>query len=87
MSCGCSAGAPRLGIGQPSWRCSGRSASTTVLNNVVEVSQIQTPTEVDHYQIQRAVDIYVTSAGEDLERVTQAIHNILVKANIPRTSA
>jgi hydrophobic/amphiphilic exporter-1 (mainly G- bacteria), HAE1 family len=83
MSCGPSGGTSQPGVAQPSWICSGGSQSTTVLNNVVKVSQIQTPTEVDHYQIQRAVDIYVTPAGEDLERVTKAIHNILAKSNIP----
>ena len=54
-----------------------------MLNNVVSVKQVQTPTEVDHYQIQRAVDIYVTPGGEDLQRVTSSIRNILAKASIP----
>jgi len=47
------------------------------------VQQVQTPTEVDHYQIQRVVDIYVTPAGEDLQRVTGAIRGILAKTNFP----
>jgi multidrug efflux pump subunit AcrB len=47
------------------------------------VKQVQTPTEVDHYQIQRAVDIYVTPGGEDLGRVTGSIRDVLAKANIP----
>ena len=54
-----------------------------MLKNVVNVKQILTPTEVDHYQIQRAVDIYVTPKGEDLGRVTDAVRNILAKENIP----
>jgi multidrug efflux pump subunit AcrB len=44
---------------------------------------VQTPTEVDHYQIQRTVDIYVTPSGEDLGRVTSAIRHILAKTNVP----
>jgi multidrug efflux pump subunit AcrB len=83
MNCGPSAASTQLGNGQPSWACSGGSRPTTVLNNVVAVKQVQTPTEVDHYQIQRAVDIYVTPTGEDLGRVTSAIHDILAKANVP----
>jgi multidrug efflux pump subunit AcrB len=83
MNCGPSAESTQLGNGQPSWACSGGSRPTTVLNNVVAVNQVQTPTEVDHYQIQRAVDIYVTPSGEDLGRVTSAIHDILAKANVP----
>ena len=71
------------GKGQPAWSCAGGGRPTTVLNNVVSVKQVQTPTEVDHYQIQRAVDIYVTPGGEDLQRVTSSIRNILAKANIP----
>ena len=72
-----------LGNGQPNWSCAGGGRPTTVLNNVVSVKQVQTPTEVDHYQIQRVVDIYVTPAGEDLQRVTSSIRAILAKTKIP----
>jgi multidrug efflux pump subunit AcrB len=82
LNCG-PAGAPRLGSGQPAWACAGEGRPTTVLNNVVSVKQVQTPTEVDHYQIQRAVDIYVTPGGEDLGRVTSSIRKILAKENVP----
>jgi multidrug efflux pump subunit AcrB len=82
LNCG-PAGAPRLGSGQPAWACAGEGRPTTVLNNVVSVKQVQTPTEVDHYQIQRAVDIYVTPAGEDLGRVTGSIRKILAKEKVP----
>ena len=82
LNCG-PAGGPRLGSGQPAWACAGEGRPTTVLNNVVSVKQVQTPTEVDHYQIQRAIDIYVTPAGEDLQRVTSSIRDILAKTNIP----
>jgi hydrophobic/amphiphilic exporter-1 (mainly G- bacteria), HAE1 family len=78
MRCG-----PRSGGGQAAWACNGEGRPITVLNNVVNVKQMQTPTEVDHYQIQRAVDIYVTPNGEDLGRVTSSIRDILAKAKIP----
>jgi len=55
----------------------------TVLDNVVKVHFDQTPTEVDHYQIQRVIDVYVTPAGEDLGHVTHAINKILAQANYP----
>ena len=45
----------------------------TVLDNVVKVGFVQTPTEIDHYQIQRITDVYVTPAGEDLGKITDAI--------------
>jgi len=49
----------------------------------VDVKQVLTPTEVDHYQIQRAVDIFITPKGEDLGRVTSAVRDILAKEKIP----
>jgi multidrug efflux pump subunit AcrB len=82
LNCG-PAGPPRLGNGQPSWACNGAGRPTTVLNNVVNVEQIQTPTEVDHYQIQKVVDVYVTPSGEDLGRVRSAIEKILGKTKVP----
>jgi HAE1 family hydrophobic/amphiphilic exporter-1 len=77
LNCGPS-GALRPG-GQPAWTCKGVGRPTTVLNNVVSVEQTQTPTEVDHYQIQKVIDVYVTPSGEDLGRVTGAIRDILAK--------
>ena len=35
----------------------------TRLDSVVHISHILTPTEVDHYQIRRTVDVYVSPAG------------------------
>jgi multidrug efflux pump subunit AcrB len=55
----------------------------TVLDNVVNVKFVQTPTEVDHYQIQRVVDVYVTPAGEDLGRVTSDIQRIVKNTAMP----
>ncbi|MGB0048426.1 MAG: efflux RND transporter permease subunit, partial [Terriglobales bacterium] len=59
------------------------AGKATVLNNVVDVKQILTPTEVDHYQIQRAIDIFITPKTEDLGRVTSAVRDILAKEKIP----
>jgi len=55
----------------------------TTLGSVVKLDQIQTPTEVDHYQIQRITDVYATPAGEDLGKVTDAIRGILGKTSLP----
>ena len=55
----------------------------TMLDSVVKLTSIQTPTEVDHYQIQRVSDVYVTPQGEDLGKLTDAIRGILSKTNIP----
>jgi len=83
LNCGPSNALPRPGgSAAPAWTC-GEGRATTVLSNVVNVQQVQTPTEVDHYQIQRNVDIYVTPSGEDLGRVRTEINKILAKANVP----
>jgi len=55
----------------------------TVLDNVVNVSFLESPTEVDHYQIQRVVDVYVTPAGEDLGKVARAIRRTVTDAKLP----
>ncbi|HXY51886.1 MAG TPA: efflux RND transporter permease subunit [Terriglobales bacterium] len=82
---------------KPSWACgqnlpeaavkppatASPARPTTVLDNVVRVRYMQTPTELDHYQIQRVIDVYVTPAGEDLGRVTNAIEKIVHQADIP----
>jgi multidrug efflux pump subunit AcrB len=82
MTCGPS-GPPQPGSGHSAWACLGGGRPTTVLNNVVNVKQVLTPTEVDHYQIQRAVDIYITPSTEDLGAVADAVRKILAKENIP----
>jgi multidrug efflux pump subunit AcrB len=55
----------------------------TTLDSVVKLTRLQTPTEVDHYQIQRVSDVYVTPKGEDLGKLTKAIRGILGKTDIP----
>jgi multidrug efflux pump subunit AcrB len=49
----------------------------TTLDSVVKLVSQQSPTEVDHYQIQRTADVYVTPKNEDLGKVTAAIQNIV----------
>ena len=39
------------------------SKQPTTLDSVVKLVNLQSPTEVDHYQIQRVVDVYVTPVG------------------------
>jgi multidrug efflux pump subunit AcrB len=55
----------------------------TTLDSVVKLTSLQSPTEVDHYQIQRVSDVYVTPVGEDLGKLTGAIRGILSKTSIP----
>lgn len=58
-------------------------ARPTTLDSVVKLESTQSPTEVDHYQIQRIIDVYVTPAGEDLGKVTAAIRKIVADEKLP----
>jgi HAE1 family hydrophobic/amphiphilic exporter-1 len=55
----------------------------TYLNQVADVTQIQTPTEVDHYQLQRTFDVYVAPTGEDLGSPANAISKIIANTKLP----
>jgi hydrophobic/amphiphilic exporter-1 (mainly G- bacteria), HAE1 family len=55
----------------------------TTLNSVVQLQNVQTPTEVDHYQIQRVTDVYVTPAGEDLGKVADAVQGVIRRTKMP----
>jgi multidrug efflux pump subunit AcrB len=55
----------------------------TTLDTVVSLEHSQTPTEVDHYQIQREADVYVTPKGEDLGRLSKAIDNLIATSKVP----
>jgi len=55
----------------------------TTLDAVVKLENIQTPTEVDHYQIQRVTDLYVTPASEDLGKVAGEVKEVLGGTKLP----
>ncbi|HUJ51904.1 MAG TPA: efflux RND transporter permease subunit [Bryobacteraceae bacterium] len=57
--------------------------ATTVLGNVASLDFVQSPTEIDHYQIQRVADVYVTPSGEDLGKVTTRIQQLLDEQKYP----
>jgi multidrug efflux pump subunit AcrB len=42
------------------------------------------PTEVDHYQIRRTVDVYVAPSGEDLSHVFARIEKIVAQTDLPQ---
>jgi hydrophobic/amphiphilic exporter-1 (mainly G- bacteria), HAE1 family len=55
----------------------------TYLDQVADVSTILTPTEVDHYQLQRTIDVYVAPSGEDLGRPAAEIARIVKETKLP----
>jgi multidrug efflux pump subunit AcrB len=53
------------------------AANTTPLESLASIKQIDTPTEVDHYQLRRSFDVYVMPAKEDLSRVNSDVQRLL----------
>jgi hydrophobic/amphiphilic exporter-1 (mainly G- bacteria), HAE1 family len=63
-------------------RASG-SKLPTYLNQVADITQIKTPTEVDHYQLQRMIDVYVTPKSEDLGSAAKEVSKITSEMKVP----
>jgi len=63
-----------------------KNENTTMLENVADIKAINTPTEVDHYQLFRVIDVYVSPKTEDLRalgsKVDQLIKQIKLPANV-----
>jgi hydrophobic/amphiphilic exporter-1 (mainly G- bacteria), HAE1 family len=55
----------------------------TTLDTVVRVETIQSPTEVDHYQLFRVVDVYVSPKTEDLGRVSSQLEKVVKGTKLP----
>lgn len=55
----------------------------TYLDQVATLQRIETPTEVDHYQMERDIDIYVAPRGEDLSRPLASIQKIVASTPLP----
>ncbi|HEY6272533.1 MAG TPA: efflux RND transporter permease subunit [Terriglobales bacterium] len=55
----------------------------TYLNQVADIRRIQTPTEVDHYQLQRTIDVYVAPSGEDLGAPAKEVARIVNETELP----
>jgi HAE1 family hydrophobic/amphiphilic exporter-1 len=60
-----------------------RNAQPTYLDSVVKVSTIPSPTEVDHYQLFRVMDIYVSPKSEDLGGITSQVEKIIKDMQLP----
>ncbi|HLX84676.1 MAG TPA: efflux RND transporter permease subunit [Terriglobales bacterium] len=59
------------------------SKEPTPLDTVVNIQTIPTPTEVDHYQLFRSIDVYVSPKSEDLGRVSSQINRIIAQNQLP----
>ena len=59
------------------------SAKPTRLDTVSQISPFNAPTEVDHYQLRRVMDVYVAPTGEDLSRVLSGVQKIIHETQLP----
>jgi len=55
----------------------------TPLQSVADIKVMNTPTEVDHYQLQRVIDIYVMPTGEALDSVNKEVKRIVGQTKLP----
>jgi multidrug efflux pump subunit AcrB len=62
------------------------STKYTPLQSVAKIEPINTPTEVDHYQIRRVFDVYVMPSGEDLSAVSGEVNQLVQKLELPRNA-
>jgi HAE1 family hydrophobic/amphiphilic exporter-1 len=56
---------------------------STRLDMVSNVRRIKSPTEVDHYQLRRTIDIYVRPLNEDLGKIANAIDGVIAQTQVP----
>ncbi|HYL71691.1 MAG TPA: efflux RND transporter permease subunit, partial [Candidatus Dormibacteraeota bacterium] len=60
-----------------------QSRQATQLDTVSSLRHIEAPTEVDHYQLRREMDVYVAPSGEDLSGVLARVHDIIRGTALP----
>jgi len=55
----------------------------TRLDMLSSIRRIKSPTEVDHYQLRRTIDIYVRPLNEDLGKIANAIDGVIAQTQVP----
>ncbi len=59
------------------------NVSSTDLEAVSDLKMINTPTEVDHYQLRRVIDVYVAPASEDLGSLATKVDKVIAGTKLP----
>ncbi len=62
------------------------SPEYTPLQSVANIKPINTPTEVDHYQIRRVVDVYVMPKSEDLSGISNEVNKLIGELKLPKNA-
>ena len=55
----------------------------TLLDAVTNIAPMTSPTEIDHYQIRRVIDIYVNPISEDLGGLANGVRRVLADTKLP----
>ncbi len=55
----------------------------TPLSSVANITEINTPTEVDHYKIRRVIDVYVMPSTEALQQVNHQVQGVIDSTKKP----
>jgi len=55
----------------------------TDLEALSDIKMINTPTEVDHYQLRRVIDVYVSPAGQDLGGLATKVDRVIRDTRLP----
>jgi HAE1 family hydrophobic/amphiphilic exporter-1 len=61
----------------------GKNTEPTSLDSVVDIKTIPSPTEVDHYQLFRVIDVYVAPKKEDIGTIAGQIDGIIKNTKLP----
>lgn len=59
------------------------NSEPTMLENVANIRVINTPTEVDHSQLFRVIDVYVAPKGEDLGAISKQVQKVIDQTQLP----
>jgi multidrug efflux pump subunit AcrB len=62
---------------------SAHADAATRLDAVSTIKRIESPTEVDHYQLRRVMDVYVSPSHEDVGKVLAGVQGILRNTKMP----
>jgi hydrophobic/amphiphilic exporter-1 (mainly G- bacteria), HAE1 family len=58
----------------------------TPLQSVAKIEPINTPTEVDHYQIRRVIDVYVMPTSENLTKINAEANHLVDGLLLPKNA-
>ena len=59
------------------------NVNPTDLEAVSDIKTINTPTEVDHYQLRRVIDVFVSPVGEDLGGLSSRVSKVVAEQKLP----